>query len=153
MFGGFSRHFFRHVSISRSAFYLNFHVLATQDEGAGFGLEDGEGDGGDGDRAVGGVGGGICGEGCVDGFAWIGGGVGEVVAMEADGVGGELNHCALPRDVGCDGGCADGNHGGEDMPVAEERVGSDHGLGYYSGREVSIGHRVLLFAACECKKC
>lgn len=44
-------------------------------------------------------------------------------------------------------------YGGEDMPVAEERVGSDHGLGYYSGREVSIGHRVLLFAACECKKC
>ena len=103
MFGGISRHFFRHVSISRNAFYLNFHILATQDEGAGFGFEDGEGDGGDGDRAVGGVGGGICGEGCVDGFAWIGGGVGEVVAMEADGVGGELNHCALPRDVGCDG--------------------------------------------------
>ena len=101
---------------------FNFHILATQDEGAGFGWEDGEGDGGDGDRAVGGVGGGICGEGCVDGFARIGGGVGEVVTMEADGVGGELNHCALPYDVGKDGGCADGNHGGEDMPVAEERV-------------------------------
>ena len=147
MFGGFSRHFFRHVSISRNAFYLNFHVLATQDEGAGFGFEDGEGDGGDGDRAVGGVGGGICGEGCVDGFAWIGGGVGEVVAMEADGVGGELNHCALPRDVGCDGGCADGNHGGEDMPIAEERVGSDHGLGDECGRGVSRGHGVLLLAS------
>ena len=103
--------------------------------------------------AIGRVCGGICGEGCVDGFAWIGGGVGEVVTMEADGVGGELNHCALPRDVGCDGGCADGNHGGEDMPVAEERVGSDHGLGDECGREVSRGHRVLLFATRECKKC
>ena len=108
--------------------------------------EDGERDGGDGDRAVGGVGGGICGEGCVDGFAWIGGGVGEVVAMEADGVGGELNHCALPRDVGCEGGCADGNHGGEDLPIAEERVGADGGLGEGSRREVSGGHGVLLFA-------
>ena len=153
MFGGFSRHFFRHVSISRNAFYLNLYILATQDEGAGFGLEDGEGDGGDGDRAVGGVCDWICGEGCVDGFAGIGGGIGEVVAVETDGVGGELYHRALPYDVGRDGGCADGNHGGEDLPVAEERVGSDHGLGYYSGREVSIGHRVLLFAACECKKC
>ena len=105
------------------------------------------------DMAVGAVGGGICGDGVVDGLAGIGGGIYEVVTMEADGVGGELNHCALPYGVGCDGGCADGNHGGEDMPVAEERVGSDHGLGYYSGREVSIGHRVLLFAACECKKC
>ena len=117
MFGGISRHFFRHVSISRNAFYLNFHILATQDEGAGFGFEDGEGDSGDGDRAVGGVGGGICGEGCVDGFAGIGGRIGEVVTMEADGVGG------------------------------------DRGLGDYSGRGVSRGHRVLLFAACECKKC
>ena len=87
----------------KSVFYLNFHILATQEEGAGFGLEDGEGDGGDGDRAVGGVGGGICGEGCVDGFARIGGGIDEVVAMEADGVGGELDHRALPRDVGSDG--------------------------------------------------
>ena len=137
MFGGFSRHFFRHVSISRNAFYLNFHVLATQDEGAGFGLEDGERDGGYGDRAVGGVCDWICGESYVDGFARIGGGVGEVVTMEADGVGGELNHRALPRDVGCDGGCADGNHGGEDMPVAEEQVGADHGLGDECGRGVS----------------
>ena len=115
--------------------------------------EEGEGNAIYCDMAIGGVCGGICGDGIVDGLAGIGGGINEVVTMEADGVGGELNHCALPRDVGCDGGCADGNHGGEDMPVAEERVGSDHGLGYYSGREVSIGHRVLLFAACECKKC
>ena len=43
--------------------------------------------------------------------------------MEADGVGGELDHRALPRYVGCDGGCADGNHGGEDLPIAKKRVG------------------------------
>ena len=55
------------------------------------------------DMAVGCVCDWICGEGCVDGFAGIGGGVGEVVAMETDGVGGELDHRALPRDVGCDG--------------------------------------------------
>ena len=108
--------------------------------------EDGEGYGGDGDRAVGGVGGGICGEGCVDGFAGIGPRIGEVVTMEADGVGGELDHCALPRDVGCDGGCADGHHGGEDLPIAEERVGGDHGLGDDSGRGVSRGHGVLPLA-------
>ena len=109
-------------------------------------MEDGEGDGGDGDRAVGGVCGGICGDSFVDGFAWIGGGIGEVVAVETDGVGGELDHCALPRDVGCDGGCADGNHGGEDLPVAEERVGGDHDLGDESCRGISRGHRVLLLA-------
>ena len=96
--------------------------------------------------SVGTVVGGICGEGCIGGFAWIGGGIGEVVAVETDGVGGELNQRALPRDVGCDGGCADGNHGGEDLPIAEERVGGDHGLGDDSRREVSGGHRVLLFA-------
>ena len=83
MFGGFSRHFFRHVSISKNAYQFiiyncgtasssgavlhkvktlqrtgtlrcaadgaardfNFHILATQ-EGADFGLEDGEEDGG-----------------------------------------------------------------------------------------------------------
>ena len=89
----------------------------------------------------------------VDGFAGIGLRIGEVVTMETDGVGGELYHRALPREVGEDGGCADGNHGGEDMPVAEERVGSDHGLGDECGRGVSRGHGVLLFAACECKKC
>ena len=54
----------------------------------------------------------------VDGFAGIGGGIDEIVTMEADGVGGELHHCALPRHVGGDGGCADGNHGGEDLPIA-----------------------------------
>ena len=45
------------------------------------------------------------------------------MAVETDGVGGELYHRTLPREVGEDGGCADGNHGGEDMPVAEERDG------------------------------
>ena len=59
----------------------------------------------------------------VDGFAGIGLRIGKVVTMETDGVGGELYHRALPREVGEDGGCADGNHGGEDMPVAEERDG------------------------------
>ena len=109
-------------------------------------MRDGERYGGNRDRAVGAVGGGICGEGCVDGFAWIGGGIDEVVTMEADGVGGELDHRALPYDVGCDGGCADGNHGGEDLPIAEERVGADGGFGGGSRREVSGGHGVLLFA-------
>ena len=89
------------------------------------------------DMAIGRVCDGICGESYVDGFAWIGGGIGEVVAVETDGVGGELNHRALPRDVGSDGGCADGNHGGEDMPITEERVGGDHGLGDDCDRGVS----------------
>ena len=100
-------------------------------------MRDGEGYGGDGDHAVEGICDWICGESYVDGFAWIGGGIGEVVAVETDGVGGELNHRALPRDVGSDGGCADGNHGGEDLPIAEERVGGDHGLGDDSGRGIS----------------
>ena len=65
--------------------------------------EDGEGDGGDGDMAVGTVGGWICGESYVDGFAGIGGGIDKVVTMETDGVGGELDHRALPRYVGSDG--------------------------------------------------
>ena len=116
MFGGFSRHF-RHVSISRNAFYLNLYILATQDEGADFGLEDGEGYGGDGDMAVGCVCDWICGEGCVDGFAGVGGGVGEVLAMEADGVGGELDHRAFPCDVGSEGRCADRNDCRQDVPI------------------------------------
>lgn len=109
-------------------------------------MRDGEGDGGNRDRAVGGVFYRMYLQSYVDGFAWIGGGIGEVVAVETDGVVGELNHRALPRDVGCDGGCADGNHGGEDLPVAEERVGAYGGLGGGSRREVSGGHGVLLFA-------
>ena len=65
--------------------------------------------------------------------------------MEADGVGGELDHRALPRDVGRGGG-GDGNHGGEDLPIAEERVGADGGLGGGSRRGVSRGHGALLLA-------
>ena len=101
--------------------YFNLYILATQDEGAGFGWEDGEGDGSDGDMAVGIVSGGICGEGCVDGFAGIGLRIDEVVAVDAHGIGGELYHRALPRDVGKDGGCAYGNHDGDDVPVAKQR--------------------------------
>ena len=104
-----------------AAQYFNLYILATQDEGAGFGFEDDKLGDIDGDRAVGGVFYRIKLQIYVDGFAGIGGGIGEVVAVETDGVGGELYHRALPYDVGRDGGCADGNHGGEDMPVAEER--------------------------------
>ena len=100
-------------------------------------MRDGERYGGNRDRAVGGVFYRMYLQIYVDGFARKGGGIDEIVAMEADGVGGELDHRALPRDVGCDGGCADGNHGGEDLPVAEERVGGDHGLGDDSGRGIS----------------
>ena len=103
MFGGISRHFFRHVSISRNAFYLTLYILATQDEGAGFGFEDDKLGDIDGDRAVGGVFYRIKLQIYVDGFAGIGGGIGEVVAVETDGVGGELDHRALPRYVGSDG--------------------------------------------------
>ena len=110
-------------------------------------MRDGEGDGGNRDRAVGGVFYRMYLQIYVDGFAGIGGGIGEVVAVETDGVGGELDHRALPYDVGCDGGCADGNHGGEDLPIAEERVGGDHGLGDDSGRGISGGHGVLLLAS------
>ena len=55
------------------------------------------------DMAIGRVCDGICGESYVDGLARIGGGINEVVTMEADRVGGELDHRALPRDVGSDG--------------------------------------------------
>ena len=110
-------------------------------------MRDGEGDGGNRDRAVGGVFYRMYLQIYVDGFARKGGGIDEIVTMEADGVGGELDHRALPRDVGCDGGCADGNHGGEDLPIAEERVGADGGLGGGSRREVSGEHGVLLFAS------
>ena len=110
-------------------------------------MRDGERYGGNRDRAVGGVFYRMYLQIYVDGFARKGGGIDEIVTMEADGVGGELHHCALPYDVGCDGGCADGNHGGEDLPIAEERVGGDHGLGDDSGRGISGGHGVLLLAS------
>ena len=53
--------------------------------------------------AVGGVCGGICGESYVDGLARIGGGIYEVVTVEADGVFGDLHHRAFPCDVGSEG--------------------------------------------------
>ena len=55
------------------------------------------------DMAIGRVCGGIRGDGIVDGLAGIGGGIYEVVTMEADGVGGELNHRAFPCYIGSEG--------------------------------------------------
>ena len=55
------------------------------------------------DMAVGRVCGGICGDGVVDGLAGIGGGINEVVTVEADGVFGDLHHRAFPRDIGSEG--------------------------------------------------
>ena len=52
------------------------------------------------DMAIGRVCGGICGDGIVDGLAGIGGGIYEVVTMEADGVFGDLHHRAFPCDIG-----------------------------------------------------
>ena len=42
----------------------------------------------------------IGGEGVVSGLAGIGGGICEVVTMEADGVFGDLHHRAFPCDIG-----------------------------------------------------
>ena len=53
--------------------------------------------------AIGGVCSGICGEGIVGGLARIGGGIYEVVTMEADGVFGDIHHRAFPCDVGSEG--------------------------------------------------
>ena len=103
--------------------YFNLYILATQEDGADFTLGDDKRDGCDGDRAVGRVFYRMYLQIYVDGFAGIGLRIGKVVTMETDGVGGELYHCALPRDFGEYGGCAYGHHGGEDMPVAEERDG------------------------------
>ena len=50
--------------------------------------------------AIGRVCGGICGDGIVGGLAGIGGGINEVVTMEADGVFGDLHHRAFPCDIG-----------------------------------------------------
>ena len=46
---------------------------------------------------------GICGDGIVYGLAGIGGGIYEVVTMEADGVFGDLHHRAFPCDIGSEG--------------------------------------------------
>ena len=53
--------------------------------------------------AIGRVCDGICGESYVDGLAGIGGGINEVVTVEADGVFGDLHHRAFPRDIGSEG--------------------------------------------------
>ena len=53
--------------------------------------------------AIGGVCVGIGGDGIVGGLAGIGGGIYEVVTMEADGVFGDLHHRAFPRDIGSEG--------------------------------------------------
>ena len=69
------------------------------------------------DMAVGTVSGGICGESYVDGLARIGGGIYEVVTMEADGVFGDLHHRAFPCDVGSEGRCADRDDCRQDVPI------------------------------------
>ena len=46
---------------------------------------------------------GICGEGIVGGLARIGGGIYDVVTVEADGVFGDLHHRAFPCDIGSEG--------------------------------------------------
>ena len=53
--------------------------------------------------AIGGVCGGIGGDGIVGGLARIGGGIYEVVTVEADGVFGDLHHRAFPCDIGSEG--------------------------------------------------
>ena len=50
--------------------------------------------------AIGGVCGGICGDGIVDGRAGMGGGMYKVVTVGADGVFGDLHQRAFPCDIG-----------------------------------------------------
>ena len=52
---------------------------------------------------IGGVCGGICGDGIVNGLAGIGGGINEVVTVEEDGVLGDHHHRAFPCDIGSEG--------------------------------------------------
>ena len=65
--------------------------------------EEGEGEAIYSDMAIRRVCSGIGGEGIVDGLAGIGGGIYEVVTMEADGVFGDLHHRAFPCDIGSEG--------------------------------------------------
>ena len=69
------------------------------------------------DMTIGGVCGGICGDGIVYGLAGIGGGINEVVTVEADGVFGDLHHCAFPCDIGSEWRCADGHDCRQDVPI------------------------------------
>ena len=87
-----------------AARYSNLDIFAAQQEGAIFFGEEGEGTAIYCDMAVGAVGSGICGEGCIDGFAGIGGGIYEVVTVEADGVFGDLHHRTFPCDIGSEWG-------------------------------------------------
>ena len=80
--------------------YSNLDIVATQQEGAIFFGEEGEGGAIYCEMAIGGVCGGICGDGVVSGLAGICGGINEVVTVEADGVFGDLHHRAFPCDIG-----------------------------------------------------
>ena len=78
-------------------------MAATQQEGAIFLGEEGEGTAVYCDMAIGRVCDGIGYESVVGGLAGIGGGICEVVTMEADGVFGDLHHRAFPCDIGSEG--------------------------------------------------
>ena len=69
------------------------------------------------DMAVEGVCDGICGDGVIGGLARIGGGINEVVTMEADGVFGDLHHRAFPCNIGSEGRCADRYDCRQDEPI------------------------------------
>ena len=69
------------------------------------------------DMAIGRVCGGIGYESVVGGLARIGGGIYEVVTMEADGVFGDLHHRAFPCDIGSEGRCADRYDCRQDVPI------------------------------------
>ena len=86
-----------------AAQYINLDIVATQQECAIFFVEEGEGIVIYCDMAIGGVCGGICGDGIVDSLAGIGGGINEVMTVEADGVFGDLHHRAFPCDIGSEG--------------------------------------------------
>ena len=125
MFGGFSRHFsackyFKeriwlfavgiNIDVGAAQYfnfsifqYINLDIVATQQEGAIFFGEEGEGKAIYCDMAIGRVCGRIGDEGVVGGLAGIGGGINEVMTVEADGVFGDLHHRAFPCDIGSEG--------------------------------------------------
>ena len=69
------------------------------------------------EMAIGRVCSGICGDGVVGGLAGIGGGINEVVTMEANGDLGDLHHRAFPCDIGSEGRCADRYDCRQDVPI------------------------------------
>ena len=83
--------------------YFNLYIVATQQEGAIFWEEEDERTAIYCDMVIGRVCSGICGDGIVDSLAGIGGGIYEVVTVEADGVFGDLHHRAFPCDIGSEG--------------------------------------------------